>query len=141
MKINEPIKITNAVTLSDGGTKYLIGYDNKENEFSFLIAQHIFPDNFNSTLVPGRLHFNQKPIKIRSKIEREIIKSLERCSIKIDSTELVFSKGLKEIKGCRNLMEANEKGQAHGVVYLVKYIIDYVQSDKYIEIAEKFKPN
>lgn len=137
--INEPITITNAVTLSDGGTKYLIGIDSDGNELSILIAQYVFPDNFDSNQIPGRLHFNEEPIEVRSIFESNLIKSLENCLIKVESSELSFSKGLEHIVNSKNLMEANEIGHNYGVAYLVKYIIDFVQSNKYIEIAKKFK--
>lgn len=139
--MSSSITITDAVTLSDGGTKYLIGYDNNAKEINILVAQHIFPDNFDLRQVPGRLHFNNKPISVRSKTESEIVRSLERCSIKIESTELAFSTISKDIVDSENLIEAIEKGQSYGIAYLVKHIIDYIQSDSYIEIAAKVRIN
>jgi len=139
--IDNPIIITNAITLSDGGTKYLVGNDRNGNNFSILIAQHIFTENFDSTKIPGRLHFNENPIEVRSDFEKEIIKSLENCLIRVDSVELNYSKGVGKIKDSENLMEANGKGHNYGVAYLIKYIIDFVESENYTEIANNFKTN
>jgi len=138
--INKPIVITNAVTLSDGGTKYLIGYDNEGIEFSILIAQYAFQENFCSPHIPGRLHFNNTPIELRSNFERDVIECLENCSIEGSSNKLSFAKGLKKIENVKSFTEAREKCDNCDIVYLIKhYIINFVRPESYIQIAEKQK--
>lgn len=139
MNIKAPLIITNAATLSDGGTKYLTGIDNNKNDFSILIAQYVFPENFNDHQIPGRLHFNEKPIDIRSSIENDIIHALENCIVRIDTEDIYYSKTIEIVKGSENLIEASNTGDHYGIAYLIKHFIDIIKSDNYIDLAKKFK--
>ncbi|WP_299621780.1 hypothetical protein [uncultured Tenacibaculum sp.] len=139
MIINQPLTITNSVTLSDGGTKYVIGNDKNGKEFTICIYQFVFEENFNSKRIPGRLYFNDLLIDIRSDIEKNIIEALEKCIVKSDLTEFSFSSSLTKIKDATSLVEANDIGPGFAKAYLIKLILDYIKSDLYIKNSEKFK--
>ncbi|SNR16068.1 hypothetical protein [Tenacibaculum jejuense] len=139
MIINQPFTITNSVTVSDGGTKYIIGNDKNDNKFTICIYQFVFKENFNSKRIPGRLYFNDLLIDIRSDIEKNIVEALEKCIVKSDLTEISFSSSLSKIKDVTNLAEANDIGPGFADSYLIKLILDYIKSDLYIKNSEKFK--
>lgn len=139
--LKTPITIINSVTLSDGGTKYLIGVDGENKEFSILLAQYIFPEYFNENQVSGRIHLNEKPIPVRSDLEKSLIEALQNCIIKNEEhhTKLEYKKALPKIENSESLIAANNKGYNYGTAYLIKFCIDFVQSDEYIKIAKKVK--
>lgn len=139
--IQGTLYITNAVTLADGGTKYLIAHDSEGKEISVFLSQHFLEGNFNSSSIPGRLHFNEKPIAVRSEEEAIIIRALKESIIKKGSSEISFRSASEKIKESSDLHTANTLGPGCGTAYLMTFIIEFIESGEYEEIALKFSTN
>ncbi|BDD07059.1 hypothetical protein [Aureibacter tunicatorum] len=122
--LKNPIYITDSATLADGGTKYIMGIDSNQNEFSICIVQHQIEENFDTELVPGRLHFNNIPIRVRSDQECQILDALENCIINYETVRACYSDLIKS---------------KNSIAILIKHIIDHVISEEYVKIAEQHK--
>ncbi len=71
--IQGTLYITNSATASDGGSKYIMGNDSEGQEISIGIAQHSIKENFHPSMIPGRLHYNEKAIAVPSEEEASIL--------------------------------------------------------------------
>jgi len=130
--------IQNCAYAMDGGSMYLIGIDNKGKEINILIPQHKIPMNFNSNLIPGRLHINGLPVEVRSPLENEIISKLIESKIEctslnepssLSTNTIIFGNDIKEY------LSAINKGENYAIAYMIKEIVDYLNSDEYIQIS------
>ncbi len=136
--IQGTLYITNSATVSDGGSKYIMGNDINGQEISIGIAQHYLKDNFQASMIPGRLHFNEKAISVRSEEEVNILNALKESILQGDNYEFDFKSAYQTVINLSNLSSAGELGAGYKTAYLMKLIIEFVESDEYEEIALRF---
>jgi hypothetical protein len=108
--------IEDVLVWMDGGSVTLKTVDSESNKFEIEFVQKVFLERTDHTSCPGALFLDKQEVAVRSDIE---------------STILTF---VKEAKWGQRIVE-HEK-QLLGD--LIAECVDFVKSDKYIEIARAF---
>jgi hypothetical protein len=134
--LKSPLYIKDSATASDGGSYTIMGHDADGNELSFFFPQYFIAENFWLETIPGRLYVNNKAITVRSELEKEVLDQLKHAIVTVSaSKEVELPNGFSLLKEVTNLEGSGD----YSNVYLVKKIIDFVESDEYVEIANQFK--
>ena len=100
---------------TDGGTTALLANTDSGNECSIRVNQHIFNEYGN----PGRLFFNNKIVDVRSEHETKIIQLLTHASFGPNHSEA---------------------GPQERMQYYCDQMIQYLESDHYVDIATNGLP-
>ncbi|MEM7163164.1 MAG: hypothetical protein AAF487_12075 [Bacteroidota bacterium] len=141
-KMKDTWIIQNCAFLMDGGTKFLNGTDATGNEINIILPQNGIEDNFQDEYIPGRLHFNGKPINVRSEVEGEIISKLIEahvvCEEENESPDEVSPQRLTIGEDITEYFKAMDNGPDSAIALMIREIIDFVQSEEYVEIAKKY---
>jgi hypothetical protein len=130
-----PIAIINCAMAMDGGSLSLLLVDENGIQHTVLIPQFAEPITYSDSRPPGSLIFDGKVVGVRGEEEKKIVDALKNANIIAEdivpdrfhnSPHVETSSDIKEFMSgtVRKVMEQT-----------VKHIIDFIESDKYIELA------
>ena len=133
--MHTPFTIIDCAMAMDGGSLSLSVKDNNGIQHTILIPQFAEPITYSDSRPPGSLIFDGKVIDVRGEEETDIVNALKKANIIAEdivpnrfhnSPHLETSSDIKEFMSgsIKKVMETT-----------VKYIIDFIESDKYIELA------
>ena len=145
-QIEGRLLIYNCAYTMDGGSIHLFAKDSRGTEFCLQLPQHGFEGNFSAEFIPGRLHLNGRPIAVRSNEETDLMERLLESAVEVGPDEV---KKVEHAQGNRLIIgqdiadyfSAIEKGPSDAIVSMVRWVIDFVQSESYVSVAKRFPPD
>jgi len=136
------IQVEDCAMAMDGGSKVLFLRDSQGNKFELLLPQHQIKGNFGE-FIPGRIHLNGHSVKIRSNDEMQLMEKLSKFleNNPLEKKEKVTPPQNRLIIGddISDYYSEMDKGPKHATHHLVKEVINFVNSESYIEVAEAMK--
>ncbi len=143
--IPETLIFENGAFALDGGSISLMARDGDGKAHEIILAQTRFlrPDNHYIGQIPGRLYLNGELIGVRSTEEGVLLGHLRQPRIEcpVADTEKPRTNQYEEERNpdVGNYLDAVAHGPAAAVAHIVQSILEFVESDKYLEMAEQTK--
>lgn len=139
MDIPEQLIIEDGAYATDGGSIYIGARDLTGAKHEIMLWQHMFTQDCDLQRLPGRLYIDRALIPVRSEEERRLLLALRGTRLDILGTGSAAPRGPDVVVG-RDLQEywsKIEEGPEAAVAHLVKQLIDFVESDDYVELASR----
>jgi capsule polysaccharide export protein KpsC/LpsZ len=90
--------------------------------------------------VPGRLHFDERAIPLRSLHEAELVTLLQNASIEGDSrSNAEHNKRLVLSSDISDYLAATDDSPAAALALLVRRVLAFVSSDDYVAVAREIR--
>lgn len=122
--------------VSGSGDRIVVGFDEKRNEYTFHITRYRKLDIPFEREIPGRLYVNKKLIPLRSELERLLIEKLKTAKYfyvpDVPPNAEAFQKAITLGSEAVQQQEMIEEIQS-----MTASIIDFVESDEYVDVAKK----
>jgi hypothetical protein len=135
--------IEDAAYALDGGSIFLSFRDNDGIQHALILAQHNIPMHESDTRIPGRLYLDNQIIQVRSDEEIRLISEIKSASISPIQNETKESKverGPGHVYGqdIADFLAATRKSPEAAIRHLVDSLVQFVESDEYLQLAGKF---
>lgn len=139
MEIPEELVVEEGAYASDGGSTYLRVRDGQGTRHDIMLWQHMFTDAPDPGRLPGRLYFDDTLLAVRSDQERRLIQALRVARLDAPQTadRPARERGPGMVVG-KDLQDYNAKiaeGPAAALAHLVQGVVDWVESEAYVELA------
>jgi hypothetical protein len=119
----------------DGGSLSLSVKDGNGVRHTILIPQFYDPMNFSDTRPPGSLMFDGKVVGARGEEEKEIVQALKTAKIPAEDKIPDRFHNTPHVETSKDIREFMSGSEKKVLEQTVKKIIDFIESDKYIELA------
>lgn len=141
MEIPAELVIEDGAYATDGGSTYLRVRDRAGTQHDIMLWQHMFTDDLEPGRLPGRLYLDGALIGVRSDEERRLLRALREAQQDSSSAKSPPEQepGPKMVVG-KDLQDYNAKiaeGPAAALAHLVQGVLDWVESEPYVELAQK----
>jgi hypothetical protein len=135
--------IEDAAYALEGGSIFLSFRDNDGVQHALILAQHNIPMHESDTRIPGRLYLDNQIIQVRSDEEIRLISGIKSASISPIQNETKESKaerGPVHVYGqdIADFLAATRKSPEAAIWHLVDSLVQFVESDEYLQLAGKF---
>lgn len=139
MQIPEQLLVVDGAYASDGGSTYLGVRDSGGTQHDIMLWQHMFTDEPDPKRLPGRLYLDGALVAVRSDEERQLIRALRAAQIDGPAGESPPKKergpGMIIGKDLQDYQAAIDEGPAAAMAFLVRGVVDWVESEAYVELA------
>lgn len=139
MQIPEEFIVVDGAYASDGGSTYLRLRDGESAEHHLTLWQHMFTDNPEPNRLPGRLYLDGALLAVRSDEERRLIQALRAARLDSPSAESPPERkrgpGMIVGKDLQDYHARIADGPAAALAHLVRGVLDWVESEAYVELA------
>ena len=131
MKLPPNIRLIYGYRYFDGGTIRLHATDDNGAPFEIQLNQHLL----SGSTAPGRLFYNGTLVGVRSDCENALLRILETAKIQIEEGATPVNDS-NYIGPPVETIQAAIESHIHSINHLRTSIIDFVRSDRYIEISK-----
>ena len=139
MEIPEALIVEEGAYASDGGSTYLRVRDGAGTQHNIVLWQHLFTEKPDRKKLPGRLYFDGSLLAVRSGEERRLVRALRAARQDTPCTEDRSNNepgpGLIVGKDLQDYHSKIAEGPAAARAHLVQGIVDWVESEEYVELA------
>lgn len=138
-EIPDNLVVEEGAYASDGGSTYLRVRDGEGTQHHIVLWQHLFTDNPDPNKLPGRLYFDGSPLAVRSDEERRLVRALRAARQETPRTAAPSKKepgpGMVVGKDLQDYHAKIAEGPAAALAHLVDGVLDWVESEEYVELA------
>lgn len=131
--------VCNGALALDGGSIILSVIDEDRRNHRVLLVQHAFPHrDSDPTVIPGRLYFNENIVDVRSTTEGQLMKLLQAAAVEVMTTPQAGGRlriSPDALIVGNDIKKMIEGDPAENVRTMLKTVIDYVTSERYVTFA------
>lgn len=129
------VSITDCAMAMDGGSLSLTLIDENGIQHAVLVPQFAEPVSYCDSRPPGSLVFDGEVVDVRSDKERQIVNALKKADIVAEDTVPDRFHNNPHSETSSDVREFMSGSVKKVIEQTVKYIIDFIESDKYVELA------
>jgi len=129
------ISIIDCAMAMDGGSLSLSLKDENGILHTILIPQHAEPVTYSDSRPPGSLIFDGKVVDVRGEEEKNIVNALKKADIIAEDTVPDRFHNNPHSETSSDVREFMSGSIKKVIEQTVKHIIDFIESDKYVELA------
>ena len=128
----------------DGGSIYLAFRDSDGVRHGLVLVQHGIPLDKSDPRMPGRLYLDDRIIPFRSEEETRLLSEIKTARISPVNSEQQqgqqpSGRGLVIGDDISTYLAATRDSSAAAIQWLVDSLVQFVESDEYVQLASEFK--
>jgi hypothetical protein len=129
------VSIIDCAMAMDGGSLSLTLIDENGIQHTVLVPQSAEPVAYSDFRPPGSLIFDGRVVDVRGEEEKSIVNALKKADIIAEDTVPDRFHNNPHSETSSDVREFMSGSAKKVIEQTVKYIIDFIESDKYVELA------